>query len=112
MPWVGLQFVIVVFPDHTHLFLNFVSAFFACSNNADIFSKSIPVKIRNFSVLVILILPKAPVTHSRFCLRFIPIRPDETYIVKSGCIGMAKTENSEIPTMSHDVPTKKQLRNS
>ena len=48
---------------------------------------------------------KAPVTHSRFWLRLITIRPDETYIVKSGCIGMVKTENSEIPTMSHDVPT-------
>ena len=48
---------------------------------------------------------KAPVTHSRFWLRFITIRPDVTYIVKSGCIGMVKTENSEIPTMSHDVPT-------
>ena len=48
MPWVGLQCVIVVFPDHTHLFLNFISAFFTCSNNADIFSKSILVKIRNF----------------------------------------------------------------
>ena len=22
VPWVGLQYVIVVFPDHTHLFLN------------------------------------------------------------------------------------------
>ena len=48
---------------------------------------------------------KAPVTHSRFWLRLITIRPDETYIDKSGCIGMVKTENSEIPTMSHDVPT-------
>ena len=48
---------------------------------------------------------KAPVTHSRFWLRLITICPDETYIVKSGCIGMVKTENSEIPTMSHDVPT-------
>ena len=48
---------------------------------------------------------KAPVTHSRFWLRLITIRPDETYIVKSGCVGMVKTENSEIPTMSHDVPT-------
>ena len=48
---------------------------------------------------------KAPVTHSRFWLRLITIRPDETYVVKSGCIGMVKTENSEIPTMSHDVPT-------
>ena len=27
---------------------------------------------------------KAPVTHSRFWLRLITIRPDETYIVKSG----------------------------
>ena len=50
-------------------------------------------------------LIKAPVTHSRFWLRLITIRPGETYIVKSGCIGMVKTENSEIPTMSHDVPT-------
>ena len=48
---------------------------------------------------------KAPVTHSRFWLRLITIRPDETYIDKSGCIGMVKTENSEIPTMFHDVPT-------
>ena len=48
---------------------------------------------------------KAPVTHSRFWLRLITIHPDETYIVKSGCIGMIKTENSEIPSMSHDVPT-------
>ena len=27
------------------------------------------------------------------------------HIVKSGCVGVVKTENSEIPTMSHDVPT-------
>ena len=50
-------------------------------------------------------ISKAPVTHSRFWLRLITIRPDETYIVKSGCVGMVKTENSEISTMSHDVPT-------
>ena len=48
---------------------------------------------------------KAPVTHSRFWLRFITICPDVTYIVTSGCIRTDKTENSEIPTMSHDVPT-------
>ena len=59
--------------------------------------------VKSFSLMVT--GTKAPVTHSRFWLRLITIRPDETYVVKSGCIGMVKTENSEIPTMSHDAPT-------
>ena len=42
------------------------------------------VEVDKFSVFPY----KAPVTHSRFWLRLITIRPDETYIVKSGCIGM------------------------
>ena len=32
------------------------------------------------------------------------IRADVTCTIKSGCTGIDKTENSEITTMSHDVP--------
>ena len=71
----------------------------AYASRLSLFSNKFDIGVR------IIITVKAPVTHSRFWLRLITIRPDETYVVKSGCIGMVKTENSEIPTMSHDVPT-------
>ena len=32
------------------------------------------------------------------------IRTDVTYTIKSGCIRMDKTENSEITSMSYDIP--------
>ena len=41
-----------------------------------------------FSYLVYFGIVKPPVTHSQFWLRFTTNRPDVTYTVKSGCIGL------------------------
>ena len=43
------------------------------------------------------ILPKAPVTLSRFKPRFTTTHPDLRQMVKSGCIGMRRDGKKEIP---------------